>query len=195
MSEHFTQPESSKKAANAVEEMQSIEGLLSPTDQYLTKIDSLVSEEVETDPNSEDFGRIKNIDMAQKMATRQGELYEEIANNKTFVEVVNEGRFVDTTNNPQDNLRQANEQVDAEVASDIFTQVRYGVDYPSAQEANEVARKVATDYQITQGNEDALARRRGAIMRGVEKSVGGGYKAASAAVHAAVQSSKAKTNR
>lgn len=146
--------ESPKKSypAKVVEELASAGPLLSEENKHLAEIHPVVAGIVEADSDSDDFGRIKDVDVAQEAANYQAWRRESMQH------VTNDERFLSEQSN-EDTTR----MVEGEIASELWR----------AYTSDDEVQKAVEDYRIIQGKDKAIANRFEATEKDVEKQQNG----------------------
>ncbi len=130
------------ETANFVDGLHVRAGGLSQLGKSLGEIDSIVTDFVEVDTKSPDFGRIKSVGIAKHMAYGRNEVYdqEHAFNKPSSLDDYRAGELFD----------------DARMDRGMAAIVRGEVDQDHTPEE---ASKAAQDYLITQGDRDAMRRR------------------------------------
>lgn len=181
-------------AAKNLERIQVSEGLLSASGKDLASLHPVVTDFVETDVKNVDFGRIKDVDDAREMAYRQPEIIKEgqkLNLDEAFDYTIGKPgvpmpRASINELNAEHTHASSNEQLDREISRIILDKVlteeaeKYnslpGVELHTDAElesavkaAYKIAGKAVTDFQLTQGSEDAFESRFAGIYTDISK--------------------------
>lgn len=168
MSEH--EPKS-VNSATFINDLEAAKSLLSKDNQDLAEIHPTVSEFVDTDPTSEDFGRMKHVEMAEALAYYQDETREDELDKAGIGLWLNQVAFHNPSHTKETARAEAFAAADERTTQRMATEVKYQAQHSGA--SSDEASKASQDYLITQGDARASNQRLDAVYEDIEVQKGG----------------------